>query len=665
VNAIVANGSAHVRSDQRYTNGRRCLICGGAERDPRGKGRRCHGFLSADGEWAHCAREEHAGVLVSTNEGGTYGHRIGGPCKCGVVHSAREGDWDNIVAAYDYRDERGSLLYQVVRREPKSFLQRRPNGDGTWEWKTSGMRRVLYRLPELQGAPRRETVYIVEGEKDVDTLRARGLIATCNPMGEGKWHFVAEDAVRVLRGRHVAVIADGDDVGRKHAQQVAETLRTHVSTLRVLELPKKDVTEWFEAGGTVDELKQIVEHVEAESWEIAVEEPDPFDAEVVKAREGVQAALGSSTQKKRKPLFCTDIVELLGRTFGKPPWLVTGLVTHGGVTIIGGEPKTVKTWLALEIAISVATGTKVCGEFFAEHGTAAYFFAEDLDNQVHNRARALLAGAGRMVAEGRLFVETRGTFLDVLDDDDLAWIVASCRARFTKLDLLVLDPLRDLHSGEEDKSDSMREVMRRLRLLGELLGCTVCVVHHTSKVSIDTAKRRPGQRLRGSSAIHGSVDSGIYMSDCDGDGSNVFVNTLDSEVKGGRSAGHKQLELTVVDDELGAAVGASWRVLDLERKTKSKAARKRSQEEYDDADVMTWIRELAARGVVRSKTALRETEGRPKAGSQRADQVDRTDPTLRPASEIRVRRSMDRLLEAGSLVEVDGKIRLPQAGGEA
>jgi putative DNA primase/helicase len=67
------------------------------------------------------------------------------------------------VATYDYKDEAGDLLYQVVRYEPKDFRQRAPDGNG-WKWKMPGVRRVLYRLPEVvEAVAARRVVYIVEG----------------------------------------------------------------------------------------------------------------------------------------------------------------------------------------------------------------------------------------------------------------------------------------------------------------------------------------------------------------------------------------------------------------------------------------------------------------------------------------------------------------------
>ncbi|MES2724895.1 MAG: hypothetical protein V4656_17220, partial [Pseudomonadota bacterium] len=109
-----------------------------------------------------------------------------------------------IVATYDYVDEQGDLLFQVVRHEPKDFRQRRPApaAEGGWNWSVRGVRQVPYRLPELIEAIACDvSVFVVEGEKDVDRLAARGIVATCNAGGAGKWpvgfasHFAGADVV--------------------------------------------------------------------------------------------------------------------------------------------------------------------------------------------------------------------------------------------------------------------------------------------------------------------------------------------------------------------------------------------------------------------------------------------------------------------------------------
>ena len=154
------------------------------------------------------------------------------------------------VAVYTYHDETGTHLYDVVRFEPKTFRQRRPGG----AWGLGDTRRVLYRLPHVrQAIERGEPVYIVEGEKDADTIVAAGGIATCNPMGAGKWR---DDYTQQLAGLQQAIIvADNDDPGIEHAQQVARSLeQARIAHRIVMPAAGKDATDHLRAGRTLDEL---------------------------------------------------------------------------------------------------------------------------------------------------------------------------------------------------------------------------------------------------------------------------------------------------------------------------------------------------------------------------------------------------------------------------
>jgi hypothetical protein len=165
-----------------------------------------------------------------------------------------------IVATYDYPDEGGALLFQTVRFFPKDFRQRRADCTGGWIWSIQGVRRVLYRLPELIAALKagRKVIYVVEGERDVQALRALNEIATCNPMGAKKWR---DEFAEFLRGFDWAiVIADRDDDGRTHARQVAASVSRVVPHVRVIELPGdgiKDVSDFLAADGTIDEIVAI------------------------------------------------------------------------------------------------------------------------------------------------------------------------------------------------------------------------------------------------------------------------------------------------------------------------------------------------------------------------------------------------------------------------
>jgi len=168
-----------------------------------------------------------------------------------------------IVAQYDYTDEDGNLLFQALRLDPKSFRQRQPDGRGGWQYTLAGVRRVLYRLPRLLTSDSRRVVFLVEGEKDVDRLTNVGLIATCNPMGAGKW---MAEYNSWLRGRHVVVLPDNDRPGHEHANTVVAGLLPIAASVRCLELPglpeKGDVSDWLDAGGSKPALEDLVAAME-------------------------------------------------------------------------------------------------------------------------------------------------------------------------------------------------------------------------------------------------------------------------------------------------------------------------------------------------------------------------------------------------------------------
>lgn len=170
-----------------------------------------------------------------------------------------------IVATYSYTDEAGQLLFECVRFTPKGFRQRRPDTakPGAWVWNLEGVRRVLYRLPELKTAfAAGRTIFVCEGEKDVETLAKHGFAATCNPMGAGKWQSEHTETLR--DAKRVVVIADKDEPGRKHALAVATALHGVAQCVKSIELPDrngqpvKDAADWFAAGGTAAELRTLV-----------------------------------------------------------------------------------------------------------------------------------------------------------------------------------------------------------------------------------------------------------------------------------------------------------------------------------------------------------------------------------------------------------------------
>lgn len=159
-----------------------------------------------------------------------------------------------IVATYDYTDETGKLLFQVVRYQPKGFSQRQPDGKGGWLANLKGVEPVLYNLPAIKTA---EVVYVVEGEKDANRLIYEGVCATTGPMGAGHWRTSYAEA---LWGKVVVVMPDNDEPGQKHANQVAASLKGIVREVWICRLPglseHGDVSDWLDQGHTVAELRE-------------------------------------------------------------------------------------------------------------------------------------------------------------------------------------------------------------------------------------------------------------------------------------------------------------------------------------------------------------------------------------------------------------------------
>jgi hypothetical protein len=187
-------------------------------------------------------------------------------------------------------------------------------------------------------------------------------------------------------------------------------------------------------------------------------------------------------------------------------WLIEDLWSDQAVGILGGEPKCCKSFLALDLAVSVASG-RPCLRRFAVHrpGPVLLFPAEDSLSVVRSRLEWICTLAQVSFEKLPVQVITAPVVrLDLpVDRHRLTQTVQSLRPR-----LLILDPMIRLHRVDENDASKIAALLSYLRELQRQFELAVVLVHHARK---DGHSTRPGQALRGSSELHGWGDSNLYM----------------------------------------------------------------------------------------------------------------------------------------------------------
>lgn len=219
----------------------------------------CHG-CGKKGDFIH-----FYGKINSLNTRSDFPKILEGIAKdFGIIAEKKK---SRIIEIYDYVDEKGALLFQVCRMDPKDFRQRHRNGNGKWTWNLKGVRRVIYRLPEVIKA---DEVIVVEGEKDTDNLYKLGLVATTCPMGAKKWR---DEYNLNLKAKDVILIPDNDNEGREHMQRVATSLNGIAKSLKWIDLSglpsKGDVSDFIS--------KYDDPEAAAERLSIMISEADPYE----------------------------------------------------------------------------------------------------------------------------------------------------------------------------------------------------------------------------------------------------------------------------------------------------------------------------------------------------------------------------------------------------
>jgi putative DNA primase/helicase len=374
-----------------------------------------------------------------------------------------------VVATYRYENENRELLYEVTRLEPKGFRQRCPDGQGGWKYKLAGVRRVLFRLPEIRAALAVDPsvrIVIAEGEKDVNTLVALGIVATCSPGGAGKW--VDEYAAQLQGARAVTIIADRDTPGYSHAHQVKASLKASgITDLGIVHATKgKDATDALTTRG--------LDYTEA--FEPVTDKELGRLRQTTKTVSAPTVGVPSMLAVRRASLIEPESVEFLWR-----PWLPRKL------TICDGHPGQGKSTLSIEFAARTTTG----GPWPDGTSTtpASVLIVNVEDGAADTIVPRLIASGADLdmvfIVDGLKNVDENG------DDDPMAFSLrAIAETKATAKDignvgLIVLDPLMALLPGDTNsyKDSEMRSVLRPWSTLADELGACVLLVRHLTKGS--------------------------------------------------------------------------------------------------------------------------------------------------------------------------------------
>lgn len=419
------------------------------------------------------------------------------------------------VAEYNYLDENGKLAFQkrrfVDEDGRKTFRQRRPDGNGGWIGYLGDIPKILYNLPNvLKAKEKGEEIWVVEGEKDADTLNSLGVVATTMPNGAGGWLDIHTE---VLAGATVLIVADNDDSGRKHASHVLEELLKAGCDAQAYHTPRcKDITDFINDGGdTMDLVRFIPEGHDLDPIEPEIhddEEDDDFVEEVrgvprVSSDETLNQLRELLNQEDASPaLLLTKASFLIASGSNQMPtstgrlvnwdafvsetdvdnydWLIPGLLERRERVIVVAAEGVGKTMLARQVAITTACGVQ---PFSFQRMPPITTLTVDLENPeriIRRSSRTIMHASKGMgfCMEPRAHLVIKPDGLNLLDAGD-RFLLESYMEQ-VKPDLLVMGPLYKsfLDPGNKTSEAVAIDVVKYLDSLRVFFDCALWLEHH-------------------------------------------------------------------------------------------------------------------------------------------------------------------------------------------
>lgn len=350
---------------------------------------RLEGVKGGGGQWsAKCPAhdDQHNSLSVSIGEDGRVLLKCHAGCPAEEITAAlgltmkdlfaeKSPEYPQILATYNYKDDAGNLLAQKVRYHNKTFAWRRPDGKGGWIYSRQGVPHRLYVAGKFEGL-----IHVVEGEKDADNFHVKiggCAVSGADGAGPGKWR---KEYTRQLQGCPVVVLCDNDTVGQSYAQEIAAALYGAAKSVRVIDLSQiwpeipehGDISDMLEEKGVEDTSRLLIElEKRTPQWE-PPNKPDIFESFGFYSVQDL-------TEEERKP----------------PEFIINGIVPCG-MTFLSGAPKTRKSFMALQMAIAVASGNSFLGHDVTKCDVA-YFDLEGSKSRISSRTDMMTTSIPRNV----------------------------------------------------------------------------------------------------------------------------------------------------------------------------------------------------------------------------------------------------------------------------
>lgn len=353
----------------------------------------------------------------------------------------------------------------------KTFCWKHKDESGQWQSNKGNCKVPLYKQNLLSDAPPNETVYIVEGEKDCDTMTDKlHFRAVSAPNGatkngaKNKWN---SDYNSLFNNLNVAIIPDNDEVGRAYAETIANELLPCAKSVKIVDLcnewenlkDKGDITDVYESEQPRDN-KTIAEIV---SFKLSV--------------------LTDCTKPYERKVDMSKYIQLSSVESKSTDWLWYPYIPLGKITLMTADPGTGKTFLALYLAAQVSTGRPFYGEsVYTAPQNVVYQTAEDgIADTIKPRLEPM-----RPNFENIYIFNEESESLS-LSDDKIEQIMKDLHPA-----LMIFDPLQAYLGADVDmhRANEVRPILGRIGHLAEKYNCAVVFIMHNSKMSQNSALHR-------------------------------------------------------------------------------------------------------------------------------------------------------------------------------